>query len=990
MIKHIATASCVALLLASCDSLPFSGDDTETQTNTNQTNSSPVVMDATFTNGQFIASVSDADTPINQLTYTWYVGTEEIGTGSELMLSDVTVALSGTHNVRLVVSDGLNVSIETIHDVNFGSASNTGNTAPTISSANFNQNTKLLTAAAYDKETASSELSYEWSVDSQVIGRGASFNIDNSFVTLNGTKSVLLTVSDGDKTATRPVNNVNFGDDIDPTNAAPTISSATFNNNVLTAIATDDATGVNQLIYVWSVNSVEIGRDRIFNIDNSQVDLTGDQTVTLVVTDQGGKSASTTVVANFGTIVMPAGDESYSSLNDNYAQYDLFEIVNCGVNPTYIYGDYSSVTSASGASFGDTWNHIDSTTGQWAGIAKQPSDYAIATSLSSNAANCNNQSTLNNILVKKFGDWDMQHANGFNIIVPNDPTYADLNMLVMDIFVDSSNSVLPTPAEISATFGSVMSQSDINEMTDGQFHVDVQLTSDNAYSASIDLTLDVATQLDKWIRVEVPVQDMTFWQDVNYNRVGQNWADMKNMTVNTISFVAETKNRLVYRNYNQNGFDANTAPKLFKEQAIQIKYIEIIGSNQTNPTNNAPTVNIGSNQTVNVGQIVSINSNVNDVDGDNLDYQWKINNNNHSTSNNFSDSFDQAGNYDVSLSVFDGTVTTTETITIKVESVGSACAQSGTPVEMYGDLYTDGNKLKGCGGKDVQLRGMSMFWSQWSGQFYNSGVVDTLVDDWKVNAVRAAMGVDADAGYLDGGQAAELANVETMINAALNRGVYVIVDWHTHHGEDANIKSSAITFFEDIARRYGDNPNIIYEIYNEPLDVTWDAVLKPYAEDVIRAIRAIDPDNLIIAGTQNWSQEVDDAGRNPITNYPNIAYTIHFYACTHKDDIRANVQSAIDNNVVVFATEWGMSQANGGTNGTYPNTTNDNTICADETTKWLDLFDANNISWFNWSLIDKEESSAALKPGASVTGGWNPNSDLSPSGQWVRNKLRSY
>ena len=45
-----------------------------------------------------------------------------------------------------------------------------------------------------------------------------------------------------------------------------------------------------------------------------------------------------------------------------------------------------------------------------------------------------------------------------------------------------------------------------------------------------------------------------------------------------------------------------------------------------------------------------------------------------------------------------------------------------------------------------------------------------------------------------------------------------------------------------------------YELYNEPLNRSWDNELKPYAEFVGGKIRAIDPDNLIIMGTPNWTQ----------------------------------------------------------------------------------------------------------------------------------------
>jgi endoglucanase len=50
--------------------------------------------------------------------------------------------------------------------------------------------------------------------------------------------------------------------------------------------------------------------------------------------------------------------------------------------------------------------------------------------------------------------------------------------------------------------------------------------------------------------------------------------------------------------------------------------------------------------------------------------------------------------------------------------------------------------------------------------------------------------------------------------------------------------------------------------------------------------------------------------------------------------------------------------------------------------EWLNYLDSKKISWVNWNLSDKQESSSALKPGASKTGGW-PLSDLTASGTFV-------
>jgi endoglucanase len=189
-------------------------------------------------------------------------------------------------------------------------------------------------------------------------------------------------------------------------------------------------------------------------------------------------------------------------------------------------------------------------------------------------------------------------------------------------------------------------------------------------------------------------------------------------------------------------------------------------------------------------------------------------------------------------------------------------------------LSVSGNKIL-ASGKPASFSGSSLFWSNvnWGGErFYNANTVSWLKNDWKSTIVRAAMGVEERGGFLQD-PAFNKAKVKAVVDAAIANDMYVIIGWHSHKAE--NHCSAAIAFFEEMARTYGHHPNIIYEIYNEPLEVSWSGTIKPYAEAVVGAIRAIDPDNLIIVGTPNWSQNVDEASLDPITRYPNIAYTLH-------------------------------------------------------------------------------------------------------------------
>jgi endoglucanase len=293
-------------------------------------------------------------------------------------------------------------------------------------------------------------------------------------------------------------------------------------------------------------------------------------------------------------------------------------------------------------------------------------------------------------------------------------------------------------------------------------------------------------------------------------------------------------------------------------------------------------------------------------------------------------------------------------------------------VEEYGKLKVLGNKIVDKNGNPIQLRGMSLFWSQWIGKYYNRETVKWLKDDWRCTVVRAAMAVDQ-GGYLTNPEE-EKAKVMAVVDAAIAEGIYVIIDWHDHHGED-HLEEAKI-FFAEMAQKYASYPNVIFETYNEPLDVSWVDILKPYHEAVIAEIRKYAPDNLIICGTRNWSQNVDDVIGQKLDD-KNVAYTLHYYAATHKEDLRNIALLALQNDIALFVTEYGTTEASG--NGR---------IDVNESKRWWAFLDEHKISSCNWSVADKEELSAALKPRASTSGNWL-DEHVTASGKLVREEIRS-
>ncbi len=320
---------------------------------------------------------------------------------------------------------------------------------------------------------------------------------------------------------------------------------------------------------------------------------------------------------------------------------------------------------------------------------------------------------------------------------------------------------------------------------------------------------------------------------------------------------------------------------------------------------------------------------------------------------------------------------TTLTALLKITALAGISLLSSIAMADVAPLSVSGNKIL-AGNQVASFAGNSLFWSNnsWGGEkYYNADVVRWLKTDWGSNLVRAAMGVEEGGGYLQD-PTGNKNKVKAVVDAAIANDMYVIIDWHTHHAEQYT--SQSIAFFQDMARTYGNKNHVIYEVYNEPLDTaSWSGVIKPYAQQVVNAIRAIDPDNLIIVGTRTWSQRVDEASRDPIAG-KNIAYTLHFYAGSHGQPIRDFAQTALNNNAAIFVTEWGSVNANG-----------DGGVNYGETNAWVDFMKRNNISHANWALNDKAEGSSSLVPGASANGGW-AGSQLTASGAFAKDIIRNW
>lgn len=285
-------------------------------------------------------------------------------------------------------------------------------------------------------------------------------------------------------------------------------------------------------------------------------------------------------------------------------------------------------------------------------------------------------------------------------------------------------------------------------------------------------------------------------------------------------------------------------------------------------------------------------------------------------------------------------------------------------------LVVKGTQLMNEQGDTVVLHGVSYGWHQFWPRFYNASSVSWLVKDWGAKILRASMGIELEGAYLDDPQKG-LECVQTVVDAAIEQGVYVIIDWHSHGIRTEEAKA----FFAQMATRYKGVPNVIYEVFNEPVEDSWEQV-KAYSEEVIKTIRSIESDALILVGCPHWDQDIHLAADSPIEGYKNLMYTLHFYANTHGQWLRERADYALGKGLPIFVSECAGMEASG-----------DGPINPEEWRLWVDWMCKRSISWVAWSVSDKDETCSMLYSKASSEGNWKDD-DIKEWGHMVRKELQ--
>ena len=262
-------------------------------------------------------------------------------------------------------------------------------------------------------------------------------------------------------------------------------------------------------------------------------------------------------------------------------------------------------------------------------------------------------------------------------------------------------------------------------------------------------------------------------------------------------------------------------------------------------------------------------------------------------------------------------------------------------------LSVSGRYIKDPSGNIVILRGVSLV---------DLGVADIrtrnarqLIDmatdstnGWYARVVRLPVypnAIDMTPGWIAGPDAYFNNHLNPAVQECVARQIYCIIDWHYISDYNSSAVDTATrNFWNYVAPKYANTPNVIFELYNEPIGPndwnTWKNTAQPW----VNIIRAAAPNNIILIGSPNWSQTTAAAATSPFSG-SNLAYVVHIYPQHGGQSTWDSWFGNTSTTVPYFITEWGWQ--NGGSNPTSGTTSGYGT-------SFSAYLDSKGVSWTAW------------------------------------------
>jgi mono/diheme cytochrome c family protein len=299
-------------------------------------------------------------------------------------------------------------------------------------------------------------------------------------------------------------------------------------------------------------------------------------------------SCGSTCASQIAAYINSWTSENFTTLSVAPNGYSIATIGNCGVN---------SNAAIQSTVFNATLNNLDGYTNITAGNAVF-ADLSLGSNnplyqvpgVSATDATCNNISTQTMVLVKKYGDWNVQHANGIEISLANqNQTFADIDNIVIEFKVNS-DSVILSKAELMLKYGTLITDAQYDELDQGKAVFAVSILGPNTgtnVQAERYIEIDQAVLADQWVRVTIPFAQMDLFTDQVWIKAPTTIAEQASTVADRIQINPDvlgiktipTTYGDVIRNLlggpDDAAYAAMNIPESFKELSITVKNIEI-------------------------------------------------------------------------------------------------------------------------------------------------------------------------------------------------------------------------------------------------------------------------------------------------------------------------------------------------------------------------------------------------------------------------------
>ena len=311
-----------------------------------------------------------------------------------------------------------------------------------------------------------------------------------------------------------------------------------------------------------------------------------------------------------------------------------------------------------------------------------------------------------------------------------------------------------------------------------------------------------------------------------------------------------------------------------------------------------------------------------------------------------------------------------ETLQKKLDELGSI--KGG--VQEHGQLRVKGTDLVDQNGELIVLRGIGSHGLAWYPEYTNYRALRTL-KEYGANVFRVSMYVDQNMGYIEEPDLNEKLMYSAIENS-LAADLYTIVDWHVLRDENPNKNiDKAKKFFKNVAKRYGHEKGLIYEICNEPNGETSYEDIVEYASEIIPIIRKYAPEAIILVGTPKFCTSLEEVMEKPL-EFDNIMYTYHFYAGVSDYEFAIEeISRGLETGIPIFVSEWGLDS--------YEATKE----MWHETDRFLEFLEEKNLGWINWSLSNKEEGYSIIEKDVLSISQWEKN-ELTDMGKYVMDYIQ--